>query len=105
MTLVESGLLQSGAYTATLDPAEPVDLVLTYDNTASGLNKAPAKLYFYFNDVDNAGDASGWYDNDDLGAGPQDAAKLLKGGTGFVVRKGAGAAGSVPWSSPIPYTL
>jgi uncharacterized protein (TIGR02597 family) len=102
-TLVDTGLLQGGAYTPTANPTEPIDYVLLYDNVATGINKPAAKVYFYFDDPDN--NADGWYDNDDLGAGPQDAIKLLKAGTGFVVRKGAGTPGSIPWKNPLPYSV
>lgn len=105
MTLVESGLLQSGAYTPTTDPTEAVDSVLLYSDSAAGINKAATKTYIYFSDPSPAPNASGWYDFDNLGDGPQDSVKLLKAGNGFIVRKAAGTAGSIPWTSPLPYTL
>jgi uncharacterized protein (TIGR02597 family) len=101
-TLEETGLRQSGAYTPTSDPGEVVDYVLLYDDLGTGINKAPSKVYFYF--ADPGQEVSGWYDNDDLGAGPQ-TGKLVKAGNGIIVRKKGGTPGGFLWSNPLPYSI
>ena len=102
-TLQNSGLLAAIAPSADL--VNPTDFVLVYNDTATGFNKAPGKLYFYFSgDAENYPDyPAGWYDNDNLDGGLV-TDPVLKGGRCFAVRKAPGVAAVNTWTAPLPYT-
>jgi uncharacterized protein (TIGR02597 family) len=105
ISLTDSGL-QSAVQPAD-DVTNPLELVLVYNNDASGQNKATVGAYFYCSgDVGNDLPA-GWYNNDDVFAGPVPAIdKQIKAGRCIVIRKAPySSAGSVPWTAPVPYSL
>lgn len=104
VTLGQSGLIASGAVTTSTDELEPVDLVSTYDETASQFNKAAAKTYFHYTGVGLSG--TGWYDNDNTAAGIQDNVISLKAGRQILIRKSAVVSPStIENITPIPYSL
>ena len=49
VTLNDSGLISSGAFTPTTSVAARTDELLVFDNTATGTNKAASATYFYYN--------------------------------------------------------
>jgi len=105
VSLANSGL--QSALQASTDALNPIELLFVYDDNGSGYNKSSAKAYFYCSgDVDN-GLAAGWYDNDDVFAGPLDGAiTQIKAGRCLVIRKAPYvSAGTVKWVAPIPYSL
>lgn len=84
VTLAQSGL--SEVVTPSTDIFEPIDLVLIYNDTATGLNKPTVAAYFYYTGEEESG--TGWYDNDNVAAGLQDdVVGILKAGRTFTVRK------------------
>jgi len=105
VSLADSGL--QSAVQATSDALNPTEFVFVFDDLSVGLNKAASKLYFYCSgDVDNSLPA-GWYDNDDVFAGPvANTNKVIKAGRALVIRKAPYmSAGYVSWAAPLPYTL
>jgi len=100
ISLAESGL--SSVLTPATDIFDPIDILFVYNEAAAAFNKPASKAYFYYGGAEEAG--PGWYDNDDVGAGLQDANKVLKAGRAFVIRRAAGAAGTVHAVSPLPYS-
>jgi uncharacterized protein (TIGR02597 family) len=105
---VDISLEQSGLQSliqATSDVFSPVETLFVFDDSAPGVNKAAAKVYFYCSG-DSANDLpAGWYDNDDLFSGPV-SGNLLKAGRGFIIRKAPyESAGSLAWVAPLPYSL
>lgn len=49
VSLANSGLISSGAFRATLSPAARLDELFVFDNTAPGINKSAAAIYYYYN--------------------------------------------------------
>ena len=103
-TLQNSGLQQ--AIAPTTDLVDAKDTIQVYNDTATGLNKAPSKVYFYFaGDAENYPDyPAGWYDNDNLDGGLV-TDTVLKGGRCFIIRKAPGVESVNTWTAPLPYTL
>jgi len=102
ITLGESGLIESGAVTTSADYYEPVDLVSTYNETASQFNKAASKTYFHYTGTGLSG--TGWYDNDNTAAGKQDNIVSLQAGRLILIRKSALVSPSTTASiTPLPY--
>ncbi len=101
ISLAESGL--SAVVTPATDIFSPVDVVFVYNDEASGYDKASSRTFFYYSGTEEAG--TGWYDNDDLGAGLQDASKVLKAGRAYVARLAGGNPGTAQAATTIPYTL
>lgn len=100
MTLGSSAFVSGGSVATTSDVFNPVDTVKLYVNPG-GINPAPNKTYFY-HDGSVMSTGAGWYDNDDLLGGLQDAVSLAPGAP-IVVRKATGTAGTVMWVPPLPY--
>lgn len=104
LPLADSGL--QSALQASTDVTNPVELLFVYDDLAAGVNKAAANAYFYCSgDVENDLPA-GWYNNDDVFAGPVPAEdKQIKAGRAVVLRKAPYmSSGTIPWTAPVPYT-
>jgi uncharacterized protein (TIGR02597 family) len=101
-TLQASGL--QSAIAPTTDLVDAKDTIQVYNDTVTGLNKAPSKVYFYFaGDLVNYPDyPAGWYDNDNLDGGLV-TEPVLKGGRCFIVRKAPGVASVNTWTAPLPY--
>ncbi len=102
-SLDQSQLFESGAVSDSSDPFSPTDLVLVFDPEATGLNPGAASFYFHY-DGSQGGDA-GWYDVNDLGAGPIGSNLVLKAGSQIIIRKAAGVALQAnTWTAHLPYS-
>ncbi len=82
-TLSDSNLISSGAFTPGTSTKNRGDLLLTFDNTTVGVNKAPTGIYYYLNNMWNSSTASG-----DAGS------TTIPYGTGFTIRKAANTTGA-----------
>lgn len=105
LSLEDSGL--QSALQASTDVTNPVETLFVFNDNGTGINKAASKLYFYCSgDVGNSLPA-GWYDNDDVFAGPVPSTnKVIKAGRCLVIRKAPfGSAGNVFWTATRPYSL
>jgi uncharacterized protein (TIGR02597 family) len=101
ITLGASGL--SSVLTPATDIFSPIDIVFVYNDATAGFDKASFRTFFYYTGADEAG--TGWYDNDNLGAGLQDASAVLKAGRAYVIRRAAGTPGTAQVATTIPYSL
>jgi uncharacterized protein (TIGR02597 family) len=101
LTLAGSGI--SSVITPATDIFSPVDTVFVYNDSVSSFDKAAFRTFFYYVGTEEAG--TGWYDNDDLGAGLQNNSPVLKAGRAFVIRKAAGTPTITQFSTPLPYSL
>jgi uncharacterized protein (TIGR02597 family) len=100
ISLSDTGLVTSGAFTPSTDILGIKDKLLVFNNSATGRNKSASATYFYFAG-DNVFDA-GWYRFGDMSQTVGSFA--LKPGEGFIVRKSATAAAETRiWSLTPPY--
>lgn len=99
VTLANSGLNSSGAVTASPDPENPVDTLLVYTLSNTGLNPASSASYLYH---DGSVLAAGWYE-DGTFADANDVS--IPAGGAIVVRKGAGASQVTKFAPTVPYSL
>lgn len=83
VTLNDSGLVQSGAFLASITTFNRTDELFVFDNSAVGKNKGPVATYYYF---DGAWRKFG--SNDDFGNEP-----VFTPGTGVIIRKNSTAGG------------
>ena len=92
VALNDLGLVTSGAFSTSPSPSfrSITDTILVYDNTASGLNKAPAASYFYYN--------GGWRLVGTDGTTDYGATITIPYGTGFVIRKVAVPTGATSFA-------
>jgi len=81
-TLAASGLVSSGAFTASTSLLSRTDELYVYDNALVKQNKSASAIYFYWN--------NGWRK---VGAGSAlfDNTTVFTPGTGFIIRKKAGS--------------
>ncbi|MGC3990638.1 MAG: TIGR02597 family protein [Chthoniobacteraceae bacterium] len=94
VTLKESGLVSSGAFTKTTG-STPGDRLLVFNNKKAKLNKAPAKIYFYKNGAWRLFGSSGNHNSD----------AIFTPGTGVLIRKAKTTDGASDlWINPAPYT-
>ena len=99
-TLQQSGLLESGAFTASSDPDAPTDVLFTWDPAGTGLDPGAAKQYIYYDGL--AGGSARWID---LGS-PSSiiTAPVLKAGSYVAIRKAvAPGLTANTWVAPLPY--
>lgn len=93
-------LFPSGAGVgASSDPFSPSSLVLFNDNALTGLNRGATGFFFYY-DGSQGGDA-GWYDANDLGAGPQ-GGKTVKPSDVVTIRNLNGSPLSMTVTGEVP---
>ena len=87
VALNDLGLITNGAFTASTGSTTRTrgDTLLAYDNTASGTNKSPTAIYYYFN---GAWRLSGADATVDYGM------STIPYGTGFTIRKVATSTGA-----------
>ena len=87
VTLNDLGLIVSGAFTPSISASlrNIKDTLLTFDNTASGTDKASTAFYYYLN--------NGWrlYGQD---PGVDYGSTVLPYGAGFIIRKAANTSGT-----------
>ncbi|MDB6057944.1 MAG: large protein, partial [Verrucomicrobiales bacterium] len=91
VSLNDSGLISSGAFTASPLPGSRTDELLTFDNSATNRNKSTAAIYYFWN--------SGWRQ---VGAGSADVGtnQPLGNGTGVIIRKGTNNTAPIWTNSP-----
>jgi uncharacterized protein (TIGR02597 family) len=99
VTLADSGLSTSGAVASSPDPENPVDLLLVYTLSNSGLNPASSASYLYH---DGSVLDAGWYENGSF----ENANNVqIPDGGAIVIRKGSGPNQVTKFVPVIPYTL
>lgn len=101
VTLANSGLATSGAVRNSPDVENPVDLLLVYALSNTGLNPASSASYFY---TDGSGGLlpAGWYVNGTF----EDANNVeIPAGGAIVIRKGAGSSSVTKFTPSLPYSL
>ncbi len=82
VTLVESGLVESGAFVPSASAGNRADELFVYDNETPQFNKAPSATYYYLNgNWKKVGDLAGVY-NDVEVFNPGTAAVIRKSGNG-----------------------
>lgn len=103
VTLSSSGLVDgtAGAIRPSSDVFNPLDQLLVFPSTPTGLNPATAVSYLFH---DGTQGPAGWYDADNLGAGLQDGEKI-PAAAALLVRRQTGADQVISWVAPLPYTL
>lgn len=89
MTLNSSNLFQSGAFSASPNPANRTDELLVFDNTLVQQNKAASAVYYYWN---------GAWRKVGAGAANFDTTPVFTPGSGFVIRKIA-STNSPAWTN------
>jgi uncharacterized protein (TIGR02597 family) len=91
ISLNQSGLISSGAFSASPLPGTRTDELQTFDNSIVSRNKSASAVYYYWNNA--------WRQ---VGAGSTDAGtnEVLGAGTGFIIRKGTNATGAVWTNTP-----
>lgn len=99
VTLLNSGLVSSGAVSPSPDPENPTDTVLVFRTNSTGLNPASSATYLY-----HAGGVlpAGWYDANTLDSANSVA---IPAGGAFIIRKPAGANSVISWNPALPYSL
>lgn len=100
MSLAQSKLMESGAVAPSPNVFAPTDIVLVFNDGASGFNVPPSGAYIYH---DGTQGPAGWYDLNNLGGGIVDAQSILQPGRGFIVRKAGGAVQTAFWVADKPY--
>lgn len=101
VTLATSGLVESGAISASSDVFSPTDLLVVYSSDSTGFNPAGSAIYLYH---DGSQGPAGWYDSSDVNAGLKNDVEIPAGAS-FVVRKAAGSDQVSSWDPSLPYTL
>ena len=101
ITLAGSNLFEDGVIRGSSDVFAPVDLLLIFEGTPTGINPAASKVVFYH---DGTQGPAGWYDNDNLGGGTIDAFELPLA-SALIVRRAVGTDELISWSPTIPYSL
>lgn len=91
VTLAGSGLVASGAFSASPSPGVRTDELLVFDNAFVRQNKSAAATYYYWNNA--------WRK---IGAGSAnfDNAAVFTPGTGFIIRKNSSAIAPTWTNSP-----
>lgn len=91
VTLAASELITSGAFQASPSVGVHTDELLVFNNATVQKNKSAAAIYFYWN---NAWRKTG------AGAATFDATQIFTPGTGFIIRKNAGASSPIWTNAP-----
>lgn len=89
VSLNNSGLISSGAFSPSPLPGNRTDELLTFDNNVTNRNKSPSSVYYYWN--------SAWRL---VGAGTNDVGTnaVLGAGAGVIIRKGTNSTALI-WSN------
>jgi len=102
MTLAQLGLGGTAAFQSSTKSGIPIiykDLILVYNNTATGANKSPADTYFYLEATGNVGwRKTGRPNTEDWGS-----SNVVFAAEGFVIRKAGGTPTVNEWSATAPY--
>lgn len=91
MSLIESGLYQSGAFAGSVSPNEITDTLLVFDESEQGYNLRPKDAYFYLEQDSSVYGLAGWRK---VGEPYVSVDNLMLFGPGqvYVIRKSAGDA-------------
>jgi uncharacterized protein (TIGR02597 family) len=89
VTLDDSGLIASGAFSPSASPGTRIDELLVFDNTTNRQNKASSGTYYYFTNAT----VQAWRK---VGSGTtnQGSVAIFTPGTGVILRKSASGAGA-----------
>ncbi|CAN5681736.1 hypothetical protein BH11VER1_BH11VER1_16610 [soil metagenome] len=103
MTLAQSSLFQSGAFTGTASIfGNACDQLLVFNDTLVGTNKSASGTYYYYTGAANGG--PGWRQ---IGGGfstIRDNDVVFQPGSGYIIRKQATVTPvGVVWSTPLTY--
>ncbi len=101
ITVANAGLVSSGAVRPTIDPSNPVDLVLVFSSSSTALNGPASTTLFYYDDP-ASNELDGWYD---FGTSEPANNFAISHGGAFLIRKSGGANQSSDWKPALPYTL
>ncbi|WP_081452397.1 TIGR02597 family protein [Verrucomicrobium spinosum] len=99
VSLQDSNLIQSGAFTPTSDIDSPKDLLMLFKSDQVGHNIQPSHIYFYSTDPELG---TGWFNLGNMD-GPVDHTEYLLPGRGAIVRKAGGTIHAQVWPVPHPY--
>jgi len=94
VSLDDSGLISSGAFTPSTSTFSRKDELYTFDNTTTNFNKSAAGTYYYFN--------SAWRRVGVASSINVGSSNLFLPGTGFIIRKSPGTIAPL-WSNSPPY--
>lgn len=86
VTLAESQLFESGAFTSSTSPLFRVDNLYVFDNQTRARFKSASSIYFHYTGTGFAG--TGWYRVGDMSRTVDDD-EIFQPGHGFIIRKGA----------------
>jgi uncharacterized protein (TIGR02597 family) len=92
-TLAESGLVSSGAFSASPTPGNRTDELLVFDNTVARQNKAASAIYYYW---------SGAWRKVGAGTTSFDNTPVFTPGAGFIIRKNNASTAPV-WTNSANY--
>lgn len=101
-SLAGSGLQNSPGFTQSSDLFSPKDIVLIFDQTSAGINKAPKKGYYFYDGT--GGFPAGWYEVGNPFSGTQDTNLVIAAGSGIIVRKFTGTKTSAQWTATPNYS-
>jgi uncharacterized protein (TIGR02597 family) len=95
----ELGLIESNAFKVTTNVFAPDgDLLMQFDNSSPGYDRAPSKAYLY-HDGSSQILPAGWYNLANVFAGAVSDAKLFNPAEGLVIRKAAGTPQLINWTA------
>jgi uncharacterized protein (TIGR02597 family) len=101
VSLINSRLFEDGVLRASSDVFAPLDILLVFEGTPTGIDSTPNKAVIYH---DGTQGPAGWYDIDDLAAGTIGSYSLPVGGA-LIVRRAAGSDEVISWTPTIPYAI
>jgi uncharacterized protein (TIGR02597 family) len=93
LTLNDTALIASGAFSATTDPDSRTDELLVFNNATNSFNKSSAGTYYFYN--------STWRRVGDSAS--HGTSNVFAPGAGFIIRKASGGS-SVAWTNTPTYT-
>jgi uncharacterized protein (TIGR02597 family) len=96
VSLNDSGLISSGAFTPSASPAVRKDELLVFDNTVAAKNKAASAIYYYYN--------NGWRKVGQAASTDFGATLVFGPDTGIQIRKAASGTGQASnWTNTPTY--
>ncbi len=93
VSLIDSGLISSGAFRASPSPGGRIDELLVFDNSVIGQNKSAAGTYYYWN---------GAWRKVGFGATDHGADAVFAPGVGVIIRSGSGTTNAI-WANDPTY--
>src|SRR6478672_5238902 len=91
ISLTDSQLVSSGAFSASPLAGSRTDELLTFDNSAAAKNKSASAIYYFWN--------GGWRQ---VGAGSTDvsSSNVFVPGLGFIIRKNTNSSSAIWTNTP-----